>query len=334
MWKFLLGYYKWNSTYHSRTETRRKKVDSYFAMKLQWKSISEEQEQRFATYRERKNLIEKDVTRTDRTHSFFAGNENPNISVLYDILMTYCMYNFDLGYVQGMSDLLSPILVVMENEVDAFWCFAGFMELVCHNFEMDQAGMKKQLAEAHTLVKFLDPELCNYLESHDSSNMFFCFRWLLIIFKREFSFIDIMRLWEVYWTALPCINFQLLLCLAILDTAKSTLIENNFGFTEILKHINDLSGTIDVEDTLKKAEGFFLQLKECKQLPQQVKDIVGFTGAASGDALELNTPGGSPKLRTPVGSTPGTPKSDDGNPTLSGDDNSLEIHPENKELNL
>ena len=34
------------------------------------------------------------------------------------------------GYVQGMSDLLSPILVVMENEVDAFWCFAGLMERV------------------------------------------------------------------------------------------------------------------------------------------------------------------------------------------------------------
>lgn len=34
------------------------------------------------------------------------------------------------GYVQGMSDLLSPILYVTQNEVDAFWCFCGFMELV------------------------------------------------------------------------------------------------------------------------------------------------------------------------------------------------------------
>jgi len=32
------------------------------------------------------------------------------------------------GYVQGMSDLLSPILVLIEDEVEAFWCFVGFME--------------------------------------------------------------------------------------------------------------------------------------------------------------------------------------------------------------
>jgi len=40
---------------------------------------------------------EKDVARTDRTHTFFQGDNNPNITVLYDILLTHCMYNFDLG---------------------------------------------------------------------------------------------------------------------------------------------------------------------------------------------------------------------------------------------
>lgn len=43
------------------------------------------------------------------------------------ILALFCTC---VGYVQGMSDLLSPVLVVMENEVDAFWCFAGLMERV------------------------------------------------------------------------------------------------------------------------------------------------------------------------------------------------------------
>ena len=58
------------------------------------------QEDRFSAFRERKTQIEKDVFRTDRTHPFFAGDNNKNVALLQDILMTYVMYNFDLGYVQ------------------------------------------------------------------------------------------------------------------------------------------------------------------------------------------------------------------------------------------
>ena len=77
-------------------------------------------------------LIEKDVLRTDRTNPYFEGDENANLVTMKDILMTYNMFNFDLGYVQGMSDLLAPIMVIMDNEVDAFWCFAGYMDkIVC-----------------------------------------------------------------------------------------------------------------------------------------------------------------------------------------------------------
>ena len=43
--------------------------------------------------------------------------------------------------------------------------------------------------------------VCERAESQESSNMYFCFRWLLILFKREFSFPEIMRIWEVSWNA-------------------------------------------------------------------------------------------------------------------------------------
>ena len=141
---------------------------------------------------------EKDVWRTDRNHTFYEGLNNPNICIMLDILMTHCMYNFDLGYVQGMSDLLSPILLIMEHEVDAFWCFTGFTKLISQNFDKDQQSMKNQLFQLQFLIKFLDPHFSDYLDKNESFSMTFCFRWLLILFKREFSFPDIMYLWEVF----------------------------------------------------------------------------------------------------------------------------------------
>ncbi|XP_061750677.1 TBC1 domain family member 15 isoform X1 [Nerophis ophidion] len=273
-WKFLLGYFPWNSTLEQRKSLQRSKTDEYFRMKLQWKSVSEEQERRNSRLREYRSLIEKDVNRTDRTNKFFEGMDNPGLVFLHDILMTYCMYDFDLGYVQGMSDLLSPIVFVMENEVDAFWCFVSFMDHMHQNFEEQMQGMKSQLIQLSTLLRLLDPSFWSYLESQDSGYLYFCFRWLLIRFKREFSFQDILRLWEVMWTGLPCQNFHLLLCCAILDAEKAKIMEENYGFSEILKHINELSMKLDVEEILHKAESIWLQINKCQDLPHSVVTIL------------------------------------------------------------
>ena len=95
--------------------------------------------------------------------------------------------------------------------------------------------MKNQLCQLYNLLSTTDPQLAYYLNNHDSGNMFFCFRWLLVLFKREFSAVDIMKLWEVLWTDLPCKNFHLLICAAILNTERNVLMENHYGLTEILK---------------------------------------------------------------------------------------------------
>uniref|UniRef100_A0A8B9F4R0 TBC1 domain family member 15 n=1 Tax=Amazona collaria TaxID=241587 RepID=A0A8B9F4R0_9PSIT len=279
-WKFLLGYFPWNSTKEERANLQKRKTDEYFRMKLQWKSVSEEQEKRNSRLRDYRSLIEKDVNRTDRTNKFYEGEDNPGLILLHDILMTYCMYDFDLGYVQGMSDLLSPVLYVMENEVDAFWCFVSYMDQMHQNFEEQMQGMKTQLIQLSTLLRLLDSGFCSYLESQDSGYLYFCFRWLLIRFKREFSFQDILRLWEVMWTELPCQNFHLLLCCAILESEKQQIMDKHYGFNEILKHINELSMKIDVEYILCKAEAISMQMMNCKELPQAVSEILGMESSS------------------------------------------------------
>ncbi|KHN87450.1 TBC1 domain family member 15 [Toxocara canis] len=274
-WKYLLGVYDWNKSAADNFALKKKHEEDYFRMKLQWKTISADQESRFSGFSARRAQIDKDVVRTDRTHSFFGGNDNVNVNMLSDILMTYCMYNFDLGYVQGMSDYLSPLLVIMQNEVDAFWAFVALMQRVHGNFEMDQVIMKKQLMDLRDLLMVVNPTLANYLESHQSDDMYFCFRWVLVSFKREFSFDDILKLWEVLWTDLPCANFHLLMCVAILDKQMNFITENKFGLTEILKHVNDLSMNIDLDETLTSAEAIFHQLAASQnKLPKHLCNIL------------------------------------------------------------
>uniref|UniRef100_A0A8D3DM58 TBC1 domain family member 15 n=1 Tax=Scophthalmus maximus TaxID=52904 RepID=A0A8D3DM58_SCOMX len=279
VWKFLLGFYPWNSTAKEREDILRVKTDEYFRMKVQWKSVSEEQEMRNSLLRGYRSLIERDVSRTDRHNTFFSGNDNPGLTLLNDVLMTYCMYNFDLGYVQGMSDLLSPLLFITQNEVESFWCLTGFMELVHQNFEESQEAMKKQLLQLSILLKALDPDGFHKndqdKDSQDSGSLCFCFRWLLIWFKREFSFEDILTLWEVQWSSLPCDNFHLLIACSILESQRGELIGSNHDFNTILKHINELTMKLDLQTVLRGAEAIYLQLVQCKELPLKVLQVLG-----------------------------------------------------------
>ena len=66
-----------------------------------------------------------DVNRTDRTLVFYEKKEN--LSKLWDILALYAWIDNDVGYCQGMSDLCSPMIMLLEDEADAFWCFERLM---------------------------------------------------------------------------------------------------------------------------------------------------------------------------------------------------------------
>lgn len=254
VWPFLLGYHAYDSTYAEREYLKSSKKSEYETVRQQWQSISTEQAKRFTKFRERKGLIDKDVVRTDRALSFYDGDDNPNVNILRDILLTYSFYNFDLGYCQGMSDLLSPILFVMEDESESFWCFVALMERLGPNFNRDQNGMHSQLFALSKLVELLDCPLHNYFKQNDCLNYFFCFRWVLIQFKREFEYKKTMRLWEVLWTHYLSEHLQLYVCVAILKRYRNKIMGERMDFDTLLKFINELSGHIDLDAILRDAE--------------------------------------------------------------------------------
>ena len=51
--------------------------------------------------------------------------------------------------------------------------------------------MHAQLLALQKLVQLLDPPLHAHLERHECLDFFFTYRWLLILFKREFTFDEV-----------------------------------------------------------------------------------------------------------------------------------------------
>jgi len=253
-WLFLLGVFEWYSTADERKAQAASLRDAYIKLKGAWweRQIDHGGEgDEGEWWREQRGRIEKDVHRTDRNVPIFAGEDIPHpdpdspfagvgtnvhMEQMKDMLLTYNEYNRDLGYVQGMSDLLAPIYAVLQDDAMAFWAFKCFMDRMERNFLRDQSGMRAQLRALDHLVQFMDPKLYAHLESADSTNFFFFFRMLLVWYKREFSWPDVLHLWEVLWTDYLSSGFHLFVALAILEKHRDVIMEHLKHFDEVLKY--------------------------------------------------------------------------------------------------
>lgn len=195
----------------------------------------------------------EDIPHPDPDSPFADVGTNVHLEQMKDMLLTYNEYNKDLGYVQGMSDLLAPIYAVMQDDAVAFWGFVGFMDRMVRsrtalvyrpllttsqerNFLRDQSGMRKQLTTLDHLVQLMDPKLYVHLQSADSTNFFFFFRMLLVWYKREFEWADILRLWESLWTDYLSSNFHIFIALAILEKHRDVIMAHLKHFDEVLKY--------------------------------------------------------------------------------------------------
>ncbi|WVZ71833.1 hypothetical protein U9M48_020368 [Paspalum notatum var. saurae] len=141
-----------------------------------------------------------DVVRTD-SHLDFYG-ESRNMARMSDILAVYAWVDPSTGYCQGMSDLLSPFVVIYEDDADAFWCFEMLLRRMRENFQMEgPTGVMKQLQALWKIMELTDVELFEHLSAIGAESLHFAFRMLLVLFRRELSFEESLVMWEMMWAA-------------------------------------------------------------------------------------------------------------------------------------
>ncbi|XP_031133894.2 small G protein signaling modulator 1 isoform X2 [Sander lucioperca] len=196
--------------------------------------------------------IDKDVRRCDRAYWYFTPE---NLEKLRNIMCSYVWQHLDTGYVQGMCDLLAPLLVILDDEVMAFSCFTELMKRMNQNFPHGGA-MDSHFANMRSLIQILDSELFELMQQNgDYTHFYFCYRWFLLDFKREMVYDDVYSVWETIWAAkyTSSKHFVLFIALALVEMYRDIILENNMDFTDIIKFFNEMAERHNVPQVLMMA---------------------------------------------------------------------------------
>ncbi|KAM9272829.1 small G protein signaling modulator 2 isoform 4-T4 [Morus bassanus] len=128
--------------------------------------------------------IDKDVQRCDRNYWYFTAD---NLEKLRNVMCSYVWEHLEVGYVQGMCDLLAPLMVILDNDQLAYSCFSHLMKRMSQNFP-NGGAMDTHFANMRSLIQILDSELFELMHQNgDYTHFYFCYRWFLLDFKREMA---------------------------------------------------------------------------------------------------------------------------------------------------
>ncbi|KAJ7532935.1 hypothetical protein O6H91_13G026300 [Diphasiastrum complanatum] len=194
---------------------------------------------------------------------------------LVEILEAYSIYDPETGYCQGMSDLLSPFVALMDEDFEAFWCFTYFMRTARHNFRTDEVGIRKQLDKVSEILKIADSPLYNHLVKINSEDCTFVYRMVVVLLRRELSFEQTLCLWEVIWAdwaalkmgfgvgkkpkrsrkkrAPPSNDLLLFTIAAAVHKKRKIIFERCRGMDDLLKECNAMAGHLDIWELLDDA---------------------------------------------------------------------------------
>ena len=176
-----------------------------------------------------KSAIEQDVNRTRSNEKYFSSKTTR--LVMRKVLSMYCSFN-NITYVQGLNEILAPILSLHSNnyhqpnsddviEEEVFYFDDTFDEsedtaLLTDYFPVllvfealiervspiifkkcGDKSLQAQLAGVHVLLYYYDAELVKYLMGESMSTDIYAQSWLITFFSRRLPVPLVLHLWNI-----------------------------------------------------------------------------------------------------------------------------------------
>ncbi|KAK7547034.1 rab-GTPase-TBC domain-containing protein [Phyllosticta citricarpa] len=226
--------------------------------------LSENEESPWVALRKDESLraeIFQDVERCMPDNTYFRQPETQKM--MLDILFIFCKLNPEVGYRQGMHEVLAPILWVVERDAidprqkgavwkgqgkdlmlelynmryiehDTFTLFGLVMQNAKEFYEpskTDQSSDSPMLQKCrHIFEKLLpkaDLELAAHLEQLQIAPQMFLMRWMRLLYGREFAFDDVLPMWDLIFAIDPSLEIMDYVCIAMLLRIRWTLLESD-----------------------------------------------------------------------------------------------------------
>ena len=233
--------------------------------------------------------IRKDLPRTCPDILFFHQSQVQ--AMMERILYIWSIRHPASGYVQGMNDILTALLVVsfqpyvpggsttMEHstdvlkvdisgiklstdsllhiEADAYWKFSKLMDGVQDHYTHSQPGLQRMILRLEDLMSRHCPSLNAHFEKEGVQYMQFAFRWMNCFLMRELPLSCVLRLWDTYFAEQRAgfETFHVNVCAVLLKIFEEQLMEMNFqGMLMLLQDLptNDW-GSKDMDEMLSQA---------------------------------------------------------------------------------
>ncbi|KAM4734826.1 uncharacterized protein FYW61_007802 [Anableps anableps] len=145
--------------------------------------------------------IDLDVNRTFRNHIMFMDRFGVKQQALFHVLAAYSVYNTEVSYCQGMSQI-AAILLMYLNEEDAFWALSQLLtdsKHSMHGFFIPGFPKLQRFQTHHELIlsKML-PKLKKHLDKEQMTTGIYSTKWFLQCFIDRTPFTLTLRLWDIY----------------------------------------------------------------------------------------------------------------------------------------
>lgn len=255
VWQLLLGYMPTNKSRRDAAIVKKRK--EYFDSVAMY---FDNHDERTVQEGEITRQILVDLPRTCPDIPFF--HQKPVQRAMERMLYIWSIRHPASGYVQGMNDLVTPLLIVFISahcddpprcdvdaldpaivanvEADTYWCLSKLLDNIQDHYTFSQPGLQRMVLRLEDLMHRIDNELHTHLTNEGIQYMQFSFRWMNCLLLREMPLRSIIRVWDTYLSEDHggFENFHVYMCAVLLKMYKEQLM--TMQFQDILMFLQDL----------------------------------------------------------------------------------------------